>query len=64
MGCLQGRSRRAQIQLNRFKLKKDLSDSQRMRGRGIDRERSLVSSYKIVIGSTQLFFLLIIVYFV
>lgn len=28
--------------MNKFKLEKDLSDSRRMRGKGIDRERSLV----------------------
>ncbi|MFS7890762.1 hypothetical protein Hanom_Chr00s000128g01624271 [Helianthus anomalus] len=27
--------------MNKFKLEKDLSDSRRMRGKGIDRERSL-----------------------
>jgi hypothetical protein len=30
------------FQMNQFKLEKDLSDSRRMRGKGIDRERSLV----------------------
>ena len=35
------------FQMNKFKLEKDLSDSRRMRGRGIDRERSLV----LIIGS-------------
>ena len=30
------------FQMNKFKLEKDLSDSRRMRGKGIDRERSLV----------------------
>ena len=41
------------FQMNKLKLEKDLSDSRRMRGKGIDRERSLVLiiSYKIVIGS-------------
>jgi hypothetical protein len=28
--------------MNKFKLEKDLSDSRRMRDKGIDRERSLV----------------------
>lgn len=46
--------------MNKFKLeKKNISDSRRMRGKGIDRKRSLVlilitcsySYYKIVIGS-------------
>ena len=30
------------VQMNKFKLEKNLSDSRRMRGKGIDRERSLV----------------------
>ncbi|GJR25158.1 hypothetical protein QVD17_42521 [Tagetes erecta] len=30
--------------MNKFKLEKDLSDSRRMRGKGIDRERSLSGS--------------------
>lgn len=40
--------------MNKLKLeKKNLSDSRRMRGKRIDRERSLILiiSYKIVIGS-------------
>ena len=42
------------FKMNKFKLEKNLSDSRRMRGKGIDRERSrvLIISYKIVIGST------------
>ena len=35
------------FQMNKFKLEKDLSDSRRMGGKGIDRERSLV----LIIGS-------------
>lgn len=37
--------------MNKFKLEKNLSDSRRMRGKGIDQERSLllIISYKIVI---------------
>lgn len=30
------------FQMNKFKLERDLSDSRRMRGKGIDRERFLV----------------------
>lgn len=30
------------FQMSKFKLEKDLSNSRRMRGKGIDRERSLV----------------------
>lgn len=37
------KSRRTQIpKENKFKLEKDLSNSRRMMGKGIDRERSLV----------------------